>query len=962
MTAAAETPVGREGLVYLHERLDAHFTNLRRSRDEGAPGTPIFALEHGLAEAELRLLKAAVCTAVRGGRLPRDAWLPFVVYAAEMGYAYSGDEYWQTFEAETPSWVAYGDDGRQYVRGQFRVFSDAFGGARPSGAWAQHFSIICWPITHAVLPTDLQRYLARLLFEYRSGLTSELLHNPAELGRRLAGRAWQASSRFQNFAQNTELLGQVAAALLVGDDESSPYLLDSTLKRIVADLSQERDSRRWLRDAKVTASDVRTRGLARTPGKPTGADTRERLPVTTDPELSLLRSPEGWRAYIEFPDLTTLAERLPSVHEELDRLRAIVSGVGGAPLARGRVLHPGQHIPLDDWPQDGVPVIALENGSREANMLLASQCALPNGPVWLFRVREDRSAAEVRGRFVRPGRSYVFVSRERLPSALPAWIEEETLATRGAFAYGLHVPGVLDAEAFDTLQAIGITAITEIGVRPAGVVAALWDGEGTAEWNAGEDPVIAVSSSQTVEQCIITVDGEPHLIGWPPGEPEIYVLVDALDVGTHELRVALVSSDLERPVAEGSVSLMMRSPPTRRSVGTIREGLLILATPISPTLSELWDGKATLEVRGPREVQVKLTLALADRLGKTLGQHRITTTLPVDGSRWLNLFNQIRHVEAVNRVYEEAESALIEVAHPELGSATLRCEREFSPLRWAFGRDSDGPFVQLVDNTDGSGTKIEYSTFPAPDRPSTVELPTSTRGRWPAGGLLVATSSTGQSSVVVPPHVHDLEDLRSIHATPRLDDGTRSVDGVRRLIELANRWTTASLPADPFGAARRTAVLRAITAHIAGLVGGDRWGHIEKRLLGEYHTPSTSQLREAVGEQRYQRELALDLDHQVDRLAVALPERRAASLALGLRMYARQAGIRHEDPRFAEFLLRLASEPASLLTWSSDEFQAGLQRALDSPVLLRAARFLVLRIDAVADQTSGLTYAGWAWE
>src|SRR5262249_11824668 len=157
----------------------------------------------------------------------------------------------------------------------------------------------------------------------------------------------------------------------------------------------------------------------------------------------------------------------------------------------------------------------------------------------------------------------------------------------------------------------------------------------------------------------------------------------------------LLSSELERPVAEGSISLMMRSPPTRRSAGTFREGLLILATPISPTLGELWDGKATLELRGPNGVQVTLNLALLDRLCKTLGQHRLTPTLQVDGQRWLNLFNQIRHVDAVHRVYEEAESALIEVVHPELGSATLRCEREFSPLRWAFGRDRDGPFVRL---------------------------------------------------------------------------------------------------------------------------------------------------------------------------------------------------------------------------------------------------------------------------
>jgi hypothetical protein len=959
MTAASDTG-GREGLSFLHDRLDEHFTALRALRDAHRGGIPLFALEHGLSDTELLLLKTGVCSAVRHEHLPTDTWLPFVVYAAEIGYEYSGDEYWQTFEARTPSWAERGD--RHYIRRRFRQFSETYGGAIPTGPWANWFTIICWPITHAVLPTDLQRHLARLLFEYRSGLTSQLLHDPASLGKKLAARAWQSSSsRFQNFAQNTELLGQVAAALLVGDDESSPYLLDSTLKRIVADLSQERDSRRWLRDAKVTASDVRTRGLARTPGMPTGSGNRERLPATTDPELSLLRGPDGWTAYIEFSDLTMLAERLPSLHEELGRLRAIVSGVSGAPLARGRVLHPGQLIPLSEWPQNDLPVITLENGSRDANMLLASQCELPGGPVWLFRVREERRAAEVRGKFVRPGRSYILVTHELLSSPLPVWIAEETLTTTGASAYGIRVPEVLDSAAVETLRAIGIAAITEIGVRPAGLVAALWDGEGAAEWNAGEDPVIAVSSTQTVEHCIFTIDGEPHLIAWPTGELEIFVQVDALDVGTHELGVALVSSELERPVAEASISLMMRSPPTRRSVGTFREGLLILATPISPTLSELWDGKATLEVRGPHEVQVKLALALADRLGKTLGQHRLTTTLPVDAQRWVNLFNQIRHVDAVNRVYEEAESAVIEFAHPELGSATLRCEREFSPLRWAFGRDSDGPFVRLIDNTDGSGTKIAYSTFGSPDRPSPVELATGTRGRWPAGGLLTATSTTGQSSVVAPPHVHDLEDLRGIHATPRLVRGTRSVDGVRRLIELAHRWTTASLPADPFGAARRTAVLRAIAAEIAGLIGGDRWAHIERRLLGD-HTPSTSQLRDAVGEQRYQRELALDLDHQVERLVTALPERRAASFALALRMYARPAGIRGEDARFAEFLLRLASEPASLLPWPHDEFTAALQRTLNSPVFLRAARFLVLRIDAVADQTSGLTFAGWAWE
>jgi hypothetical protein len=148
-----------------------------------------------------------------------------------MGYEYSGDEYWQTFAARTPGWTVIED--REYVRSIFHKFASRFGGARPSGRWADHFSIICWPITHAVLPTDLQQQLVQLIFEYRMALTADLLADPSALGRRLAARSGQYSSRFQYFAQNTDLLGQVAVALLAPENDGSPYLLGSTLERIV---------------------------------------------------------------------------------------------------------------------------------------------------------------------------------------------------------------------------------------------------------------------------------------------------------------------------------------------------------------------------------------------------------------------------------------------------------------------------------------------------------------------------------------------------------------------------------------------------------------------------------------------------------------------------------------------------------------------------------------------------------
>src|SRR5262249_9058465 len=138
---------GTEYLGELHERLHAHFSNLREPRSR--IGAPVFALEHGLSQPELALLQEQVQASISGGRPWRDHWLPLVIYATEIGYAYAGDEYWQTFESWTPGWKERGD--RQYIRSRFREFATSFAGAEPSGAWARQFSIICWPITHAVL-------------------------------------------------------------------------------------------------------------------------------------------------------------------------------------------------------------------------------------------------------------------------------------------------------------------------------------------------------------------------------------------------------------------------------------------------------------------------------------------------------------------------------------------------------------------------------------------------------------------------------------------------------------------------------------------------------------------------------------------------------------------------------------------------------------------------------------------
>jgi hypothetical protein len=167
-------------LEQLHMRLHVHFTDLATARR--ALDAPVFALEHGLPDADLVLLQTTVRASIAQGFEieHRKCWLPFLVYAVEYGYGYNGKEYWQSFAEQTPMWDQYGD--RDRIRVFSIKFAETYGGVVPRGAFADTFRIIAWPITNAVLPTSLHRDLARLLYEFQSVFTPDLLSNPGDLG------------------------------------------------------------------------------------------------------------------------------------------------------------------------------------------------------------------------------------------------------------------------------------------------------------------------------------------------------------------------------------------------------------------------------------------------------------------------------------------------------------------------------------------------------------------------------------------------------------------------------------------------------------------------------------------------------------------------------------------------------------------------------------------------------------
>ena len=142
----------------------------------------------------------------------------------------------------------------------------------------------------------------------------------------LRAPAANSGARFREFTENHVLVGQIATALLLTEeDKEKALILPSTLDRIAADLDKNQRSKDWLGDARRRADQIRIRGLSRTTeddgtelvsatGSILTPRQKEILELGLEPKLFLRRTgPDTWAVQLELPDLTSLIQRFPGV-------------------------------------------------------------------------------------------------------------------------------------------------------------------------------------------------------------------------------------------------------------------------------------------------------------------------------------------------------------------------------------------------------------------------------------------------------------------------------------------------------------------------------------------------------------------------------------------------------------------------------------------------------------------------
>ena len=742
-------------------RVERHFQHLCKERAETDLG--VFAIEHGLENDEVEQISQGLRLRLRRGDRLSKHWLLWVIYSTEQGYQYKGDEYWPSFEEQTPWWEGR---HRNQLSQWFRKFLKTYNGVVPRGRWANHFRIISGPITHAILPKYLQLQFARELYHQRRSLGVLTSLDPGSVGRRFAGNACHSSARFQDFLQQEELTGRIVLGLL-GEwpEEGTEPIYPPTLERIVRDLEETRNAREWLGEARRY---VRDRFVGIAGGLPGGGggirqgESHAREESAPDVRPKVCFSHRGGGKWIVWAEAPSFKEVCALSGDIRSFVRATRCRLGGADDYKpgGWLLYGNRKGVLKRWPDPAEPMIQFERSEARLENILQTSCRFSAGPFWLFRIGEDGTAREIAGGNVRPGSRYIIVSTEELDD-LRFGMRLLDVDCAGILAYRLDTPDETTADIVEWLSQFGLKVVHTTRVWPAGLPGRGWNGEGLSEWLTTETPVIGMAHDYEVDRYLLSLNGESEITvdADRPGEP-VFVRLPRLQVGKHVLTVkarrsAELGAVIWRPEAVGHIELRVREPEPWIPGVASHSGLIGNLDPHDADLETFWRNEASLSVFGPEGRSVSARVRLSDRTGGEILSEEVggRMELPLRPDVWKGRFRQFLNRDKNTWIYLGAAGGQLDVSGEELGTLSFRFEHDVRPLRWVLNRDRDEIVVRLVDDTGLEETDLDITFFGMeapivgcrfpPDRMLTgwsVQSP---------GGLLVARQGEFEDCVVI---------------------------------------------------------------------------------------------------------------------------------------------------------------------------------------------------------------------
>lgn len=926
--------------------LDEHYSAMRAQRGTDTKLRPLFGLEHGLTDEQFSNLSSSL-TAYISKNIPSEAhYLVWIAYSSEFGYKYSGHQFWQSFETETAGWPKLGDYNkiRNWIREYFIMFHEEYGGAKPSGEWAKHFGIICWPITNAILPKDLQIKLAQKLYEVRHYLNKDIIASPEMLGKLIAVESWNTNSRFRNFVKNEQLLGQISASLLVDDETKYNFVEPNTLNRIIQDLEHEREAREWLKTARAS-SKYHIKGLQ---------TSREQHPLSSINDVRMARDEiqrlgieprlllrpmnsekTSWRVYLEIPDMSPLLIRFPETQDVLTDTRCYVEGNNGSPLARGRLLHGTQRIHLSRWPEPSKKLLSFETANSQLDFLLKTDCMLRPDPTWLFKIGADGLAREVRSKTYRAKNSYIILTPDNSLADLDM-TEAIDVECEGINAVKLELPNRLSDDIETKLGSIGLSSTRTFEIRPAGLAPIFWDGEGHAEWHSSEEQAVQISADFSFAKLELILDDDKDQtveLYASDLKDDYFVLIPKLSPGVHKIDV--YNLDGNQTSYLGSLEILILG----KTLGfKYTSPLAIQLDPLTPSLEDLWDNKVSIQINGPNSHTVRSDIQLYEEGNENpIGAYNIgSLSLPCLPNDWESIFYKFRKKFNQFEIYNKASSATLNIVSKVLGTIEVSFDRDFTPLRWFVRRET----LNLIDDTGEEFIpSIFYAKFEEPDNFIELEHQSQFKFR-KSEGIYIAEASEVRSSIIVAKRELKLDEL---NFDPVLKERQRKLSSAKELVSIYKIWDSARLASNSVEERHKSNVLNKLSSQLFEIICGTKWAALEKSeksFSAEGNQwNGLIKLSNGIQDGHIQNQLGSKLLGDIEFLSNA----NLNQLSQYVLTLLGQLGITQKKDNLewiVEFALKLVRDITETTVWAGDSLSSGLNQLMTNPTIARIARFI----------------------
>lgn len=848
-------PLVASDLDSLEAFLIAHFTALAASKCSAGADNLVFAIEHGIDPEEIHPLGRQLSNEItRLGTLNDRHWLCWVVHATEIGYGFTGYEFWQTFAERKPRWDVHSHP--KILRSWFNRFATQFKGVQPSGRWSTHFPYISWPITHALLPKDMQMRLARAMYDARYPMAREMVRTPEVLGCLIEKQDDQSSSRFTLFLKNHELVGRIALSLLGSDFGQSAAIHQQTLERISADLSTTALAAEWMTETQRVLNPVfgKLVGAART-SRPRGQvenDVAQLHERELSPATLLLRrfGSASWSVYLAPPSLLPLCSDNMVLRSQFERTD-FVSPCNGERSFKGSTLLQAQprELELMRWPASRELLLVPKTPLPSQAPVLAADLRFDAAETWAFMLDQSGVATMVRSRQLRASQKYVLAARESchlegLGTAVRSACVGVTLAEIDLPA---TVPEALQAK----LERLNFQVRRSLSIRPIGLHPRRWMDDGFSEWLTTERPCFSIARDHEFDSLHVSIDdGETIQSTWSPTDT-IHLQISRLSPGMHTIRIATFKSSVKRSVSLQSqqavcqLSLFVRVPSTWAPASTCHQHLVVDVTPSEPSVDDLAAGDLNISIAGGMGRMLRCQLQLLDSAGREISSSTIMEEpLPLKKVTWSDrLESFLKGCSDVE--FGNACGGRILLNCDDLGSMVLPLSTRSEPLRWHIQTRAPQQLGLINDGIDVEEIVVARHSFEKPLLDDDLDLGQCMRGMdlEPLSGLFKVTHAGHTQSIVIKV-ARNLSLLSELRA-PIEESSIRTIRDLATLKRRHVDWSSARAP-NFLSRSWRDQVLKAIESQFTLVVFGKAWWNAENAFLSSTSRANWERLEDCV--------------------------------------------------------------------------------------------------------------------